>query len=211
MAKLDVDNYRIVFGMLDLDGGGNIEVDELQIGLKSIGRVYTDEQMQAMFDKVDEDKSGEIDFSEFLQFMLNLKDSADEASTDKPEANGEGNGNQDETSLEPDSPGGRKSPSSPSGRESPVSPGGRPPSRLTMLVSAPTPQRKVELAPIGSSAKIAPTQDEGPDNTLLENTVATAVVGAAETSDTPPGGSGENVGEGKNGADGQHSVQSPEP
>ena len=71
MAKLDVDNYRIVFGMLDLDGGGNIEVDELQIGLKSIGRVYTDEQMQAMFDKVDEDKSGEIDFSEFLQFMLN--------------------------------------------------------------------------------------------------------------------------------------------
>lgn len=103
MAKLDVDNYRIVFGMLDLDGGGNIEVDELQIGLKSIGRVYTDEQMQAMFDKVDEDKSGEIDFSEFLQFMLNLKDSADEASTDKPEANGEGNGNQDETSLEPDS------------------------------------------------------------------------------------------------------------
>jgi len=67
-----IDLYRIVFDMLDLDGGGNIEQEELKVGLSSIsdpGQEPKDEWLMEKFAVVDKDKSGEIDFAEFVTFM----------------------------------------------------------------------------------------------------------------------------------------------
>ncbi|GMH96535.1 hypothetical protein TrST_g12611 [Triparma strigata] len=65
-----VEMYRTVFGILDLDGGGSIEEDELKIGLDAIGRRPSDEELQKMLLEVDESGDGEVDFAEFLQFMM---------------------------------------------------------------------------------------------------------------------------------------------
>jgi len=65
--------YRHVFNMLDVDGGGSIEEDELKIGLQSIGKNPSTTELRKMMREVDDDDSGAIDFAEFVQFMLNLK------------------------------------------------------------------------------------------------------------------------------------------
>ena len=64
-----LDAYIEVFGMLDIDGGGTIEEEELKIGLQSIGKNKTDAEIRAMMNEVDEDESGEIDLAEFVEFM----------------------------------------------------------------------------------------------------------------------------------------------
>ena len=66
--------YKKVFALLDIDGGGTIDEDELRIGLKSIGRKPSEEHMKKMMSVVDEDDSGEIDMAEFVQFMLIMKE-----------------------------------------------------------------------------------------------------------------------------------------
>jgi len=68
-----VEMYRVVFGILDLDGGGSIEEDELKIGLDAIGRKPTDAELKKMLLEVDESGDGEVDFAEFLQFMMVVK------------------------------------------------------------------------------------------------------------------------------------------
>jgi len=71
--KDQVEMYRTVFGILDLDGGGSIEEDELKIGLEAIDRCPTDKELQTMLLEVDESGDGEVDFAEFLQFMMVVK------------------------------------------------------------------------------------------------------------------------------------------
>ncbi len=68
-----VEMYRVVFGILDLDGGGSIEEDELKVGLDAIGRRPTDRELKSMLLEVDESGDGEVDFAEFLQFMMVVK------------------------------------------------------------------------------------------------------------------------------------------
>jgi hypothetical protein len=65
--------YRTVFGILDLDGGGTIEEEELKVGLQAIDRCPSDEELQSMLLEVDESGDGEVDFAEFLQFMMVVK------------------------------------------------------------------------------------------------------------------------------------------
>lgn len=66
-----MDLYRRVFAMLDIDNSHSIQEDELIIGLTSIGK-ETAIDFRRLWDSVDIDNSGEIDFAEFLQFMANL-------------------------------------------------------------------------------------------------------------------------------------------
>ena len=73
LSEAEIDTFRKVFSMLDLDGGGTIEEEELRIGLESIGKNPTDAELQNMMKEVDDDESGEIDPSEFVQFMVNLR------------------------------------------------------------------------------------------------------------------------------------------
>mmetsp|Transcript_14306 Transcript_14306/g.29405 ORF Transcript_14306/g.29405 Transcript_14306/m.29405 type:complete len:927 (+) Transcript_14306:101-2881(+) len=69
----EIETFLKVFQMLDLDGGGTIEEEELRVGLQSVGKDPTDEEMQQMMHDVDEDDSGEIDPAEFVQFMVNIR------------------------------------------------------------------------------------------------------------------------------------------
>lgn len=74
--KLDtgaVDKLKLVFNKLDLDGGGTIEEDELRHGLRQVGREIPHDVMAELMDKVDTDKSGSIDFAEFVEFVVLLK------------------------------------------------------------------------------------------------------------------------------------------
>ena len=67
--------YREVFSALDLNGGNLIDASELRLGLKAAGRHdISDKQFTRLWRSVDRDNSGGIDFSEFLLFMIALRD-----------------------------------------------------------------------------------------------------------------------------------------
>jgi hypothetical protein len=68
-----VECYKEVFEMIDLNGGNTIEIGELKLGMKAAGRNITDAHLLTLWRKVDRNMSGDIDFSEFLTFMLNLR------------------------------------------------------------------------------------------------------------------------------------------
>ena len=80
---VEVALYREVFNMLDLDGGGSIEEEELRIGLNAVGKNPSDDELADMLRLVDEDESGEIDLAEFMQFMINLRAGRDEYTVDE--------------------------------------------------------------------------------------------------------------------------------
>ena len=62
-----------LFDALDLDGGGTIEQEELLHGLKRWG--YTAEDSAASFEKLDIDKDGLVDFTEFIEMWPKLEES----------------------------------------------------------------------------------------------------------------------------------------
>ena len=64
--------HRMVFSMLDVDGGGTIGEAELGLGLGIIGKHPSPGELREMMREVDEDGSDEIDFCEFVEFMSNL-------------------------------------------------------------------------------------------------------------------------------------------
>ena len=69
----EIELYESVFSLLDLDGGGTIEEEELRVGLMAIGKNPTSEELSEMMRQVDEDESGEIDIAEFVKFMWLMK------------------------------------------------------------------------------------------------------------------------------------------
>lgn len=71
-----LDIYRRVFAMLDLDGGGTIEGEELRLGLQAVNIECNDEQLEAWMKEVDENSDGVIDLIEFIIFMTNMKKKA---------------------------------------------------------------------------------------------------------------------------------------
>ena len=73
-SQLDI--YRRVFSMLDLDGGGTIEGEEMRTGLKAVNIECTEEQLDIWIREVDENSDGVIDLIEFIIFMTNMKQKA---------------------------------------------------------------------------------------------------------------------------------------
>merc|ERR1719421_2506085 len=77
----EVDNYRSEFNEFDLDQSGDIGLRELMPLLKSVGQepknVLQRAKLQEILAEIDEDGSGEISFSEFLQLMRRFLDEAD--------------------------------------------------------------------------------------------------------------------------------------
>ena len=70
--KLDEDQineYKEAFQIFDKDGSGSIDVYELRRVFRSLGKNLTRQEVQDLFDEVDTDGSGGIEFEEFLQLM----------------------------------------------------------------------------------------------------------------------------------------------
>eukprot|EP00347_Sterkiella_histriomuscorum_P024229 403331863 len=80
----ELQKLRKYFKELDTDGSGSIGLEELEQPLISLGLCKTREEVQHIMDSVDEDKSGQIEFDEFLtiikgaQGKLSLKEQKQE-------------------------------------------------------------------------------------------------------------------------------------
>jgi hypothetical protein len=73
---IDFDNderrqMKQYFNSLDQRRTGSIGIDELEELLFSVGLFETREEIKALIDSVDEDRSGKIEFSEFLSMIQN--------------------------------------------------------------------------------------------------------------------------------------------
>lgn len=59
------------FKVFDADSSGTISRKELKKLMKQLGQKLSDQELDAMMEEVDTDKSGEIDFEEFKAMMQN--------------------------------------------------------------------------------------------------------------------------------------------
>ncbi|KAL4869489.1 hypothetical protein BDV12DRAFT_167821 [Aspergillus spectabilis] len=72
--------FREVFTVFDKDGTGDITATELGEVMRSLGQNPTDTELQDIIDELDVDRTGTIDFDEFLIMMSRkVKDSDPEA------------------------------------------------------------------------------------------------------------------------------------
>lgn len=64
-----VAEFREAFDMFDRDGEGTIGRSEFTAMMKTLGLELSDAELQTLWDKVDMDKSGEIEFEEMLETL----------------------------------------------------------------------------------------------------------------------------------------------
>nr|KAJ3418153.1 hypothetical protein HK105_000273 [Polyrhizophydium stewartii] len=65
--------YVEAFCIFDLDGSGTIDVDELGEVMKSMGIEVSEKEIRAMMAQIDDDGSGEISVTEFVQLMATVR------------------------------------------------------------------------------------------------------------------------------------------
>jgi len=70
-TEQQVEEFKEAFSEFDIDGDGTITTQELGTVMRRIGERPTDKELTDMVAEVDEDKSGTIEFNEFLQMMAN--------------------------------------------------------------------------------------------------------------------------------------------
>ena len=61
--------------MLDTDESGSLDRKEVQMGLKAVDKMPTDEELDFLFNQLDADESGEIAYTEFIKFMIEAESS----------------------------------------------------------------------------------------------------------------------------------------
>ena len=69
LTEEQVNEFREAFNLYDKDGDGTITILELGSIIRSLGQTPTDTELQDLINEIDLDKSGTIDFSEFLMMM----------------------------------------------------------------------------------------------------------------------------------------------
>lgn len=69
LTEEQIAEYKQAFEVMDKDGSGNIDADELVQLFKQLGRNPSKEQLKAMIAKADLDGDGEISFNEFCSMM----------------------------------------------------------------------------------------------------------------------------------------------
>lgn len=67
-----LDIYTRVFDILDMDGSGTIEAQEVLIGLNCIGIHPSQEKLFRWIKEVDHDFNGSFDMAEFVMFMVTM-------------------------------------------------------------------------------------------------------------------------------------------
>ena len=74
LNKQEKEQIDKVFRAMDLNGDGKLSKDEIQGGFAQyFGKSLNDKEVDEMFDKVDADGSGAIDYSEFVVATMNEK------------------------------------------------------------------------------------------------------------------------------------------
>jgi calmodulin len=61
--------YREAFSIVDSNKDGKITIDELSVSMKNLGHNPTQDELQGIFNLIDADHNGTIDFSEFLTLV----------------------------------------------------------------------------------------------------------------------------------------------
>mmetsp|Transcript_71791 Transcript_71791/g.149956 ORF Transcript_71791/g.149956 Transcript_71791/m.149956 type:complete len:156 (+) Transcript_71791:820-1287(+) len=69
LTPAEVEEIREAFNLFDTDGSGAIEPSELRVTLQSLGFETKNATIYAMLEDLDKDKSGSIEFNEFLDLM----------------------------------------------------------------------------------------------------------------------------------------------
>ena len=70
----EINDLKVAFKALDKDNDGQISLEEFKDGLKQLPNVkISDEKMVEYFDSIDTDKSGKIDYTEFIAATLSKK------------------------------------------------------------------------------------------------------------------------------------------
>lgn len=64
--------FRQVFDMVDRDGGGSIDAEELYLSMKDLESGLKIDEIKEILDELDRDGNGEIDFEEFLYMMTSM-------------------------------------------------------------------------------------------------------------------------------------------
>lgn len=64
--------FRQVFDMVDKDGGGSIDAEELFNSMKDLDCNLTIDEITDILEELDRDGNGEIDFEEFLYLMTGM-------------------------------------------------------------------------------------------------------------------------------------------
>ena len=70
--------YTIAFKMLDVDGTGSIDQDELRDGLELIGKSVTDEELVNLLEGAGVDASDGLDFPSFVTLMVKTTKNSNE-------------------------------------------------------------------------------------------------------------------------------------
>ncbi|BCS24045.1 translation elongation factor EF1B gamma [Aspergillus puulaauensis] len=80
LSQDQISQYRDVFKIFDKDGNGHITAEELGEIMGSLGQNPTETELKDMVDELDLDRTGTIDFDEFLVMMSRkVKDADPEA------------------------------------------------------------------------------------------------------------------------------------
>ncbi|MCO5557586.1 hypothetical protein L7F22_011152 [Adiantum nelumboides] len=72
LSEEEIAGLKETFKMMDADDSGAITFEELKVGLERLGSGLMDNEVQTIMDAADIDKSGSIDYQEFITATLNL-------------------------------------------------------------------------------------------------------------------------------------------
>ena len=68
-SEEQIENYKEAFLEYDKDGSGNINIKELGTVMRTLGENPTEDELQNLINKFDEDGNGTMEFTEFLCLM----------------------------------------------------------------------------------------------------------------------------------------------